>query len=235
MKKYTIIIASFVAFVFSIAANAQTVNCNSARDSVAIPGTALTVACPASGTQPPPVTPPPPATGCDPAQTAAVAGKTLRRQCSATVVIMPSGTAGGSDASDLGRVLGDSTWPSYNYSGYSPTFTIQSGYYLALAFTPTSAGNIQFTANQSYGDGGTISLSTRPGQLTAASGAICALSRGASNGLYISTSAGICRVSIGTTYYINLADVDAAGNNLCWNGRPNTCAASSVSYTIYPS
>lgn len=238
MKKYTVLLVMLIAMLFSIAALAEPVNCNGAHDTVPIPGTALTVTCPASGTTPPPVTPPPPSTGCSATQTAIVAGKTLKRQCSATVAIQPvstSGVSGGFDVSDLGRVLGGTAWPRYTYSGYSPTFQIQSGYYIALAFTPTSAGNIQWTANQSYGDGGTISLSTQPGQLTAASGAICALSRGAGNGMYVSTANGICRVSVGTTYYINLADVDAAGNSLCWNGRPNTCAESSVSYTIYPS
>lgn len=163
-----------------------------------------------------------------------IGGKYLKRQCWAGVDVLPGPIASiGGDVYDLAKLLGG-PWPTYNYSGYSPTFQIDAGKYIALQFTPTSSGAIQFSANMSYGDGGTISVSTQPGSLTYGSpGVVCALSRGASNGIYISTAGGVCTVKIGTTYYLNLADVDTFGNNLCYNGKPNTCFSSTVSYTIY--
>lgn len=125
-------------------------------------------------------------------------------------------------------------WPTYNYSGYSPTISIQSGHYISLAFVPTTLSGINFSANGSYGDGGTISVSTQPGAMTQGSpGFVCGMSRNGANGVYISTQGGVCSVKIGTTYYLNLADVDVNGNFLCYNGRPNSCAYSLVAYTFY--
>lgn len=174
---------------------------------------------------------------CDSSQlSSSIGGKFLRRQCTASMTFWPNGISGSGNASDLAKALGGS-WPTYSYAGYSPTFSIDSGYYLSLKFVPTSPGAIQLSANQSYGDGGTISLSTIPGALTARQpGAICVLNRGGSNSLYVSTVAGTaCQVTIGTTYYVNFADVDSIGTPLCFNGKPNTCSSSTVSYTLYTS
>jgi len=148
----------------------------------------------------------------------------------------PNGISGSGDGSDLAKALGGA-WPAYSYAGYSPTFMINSGWYLALAFTPNKTGAIQLVANSSYGDGGTISLSTVAGALTRdAAGAICVLTRGSNNSLYVSTVVGsVCQVQQGVTYYVNIADVDALGNNLCFKGQANSCASSTLSYTLYTS
>lgn len=163
-------------------------------------------------------------------------GKILQRQCSGDVFIQPGPIAGsqGMDQTDLGKVLNGS-FPSYSYAGYSPTFSIQSGHYIALAFTPVASGSFQITANPSYGDGGTVAISTVPGAMTQGSaGFVCGVGRSAANGIFVTTAPGnYCSVALGTTYYLNLADVDVAGNLLCYNGRPNSCASSTVSYTIY--
>jgi len=179
----------------------------------------------------------PPPGSCDPSQTAAVGTKTLQRQCSGSMNVWPGGTSYSGALTDLGTVLGGKNFPTYSYAGYSPTFTITSGYYIALAFTPAASGAIQFSANPSYGDGGVISLATQPGSLMQGSpGVICSLTRGGNNSLYVATTAGsICQVQAGTTYYVNIADVDTLGNNLCYGGKANTCGTSLVSYTLYTS
>lgn len=174
---------------------------------------------------------------CDPSQTATVATKTLQRQCTGGMNVWPGGTSYTGALTDLGTVLGGKNFPTYSYAGYSPTFTITSGYYIALAFTPAASGAIQFSANPSYGDGGVISLATQPGSLMQGSpGVICSLTRGGNNSLYVATAAGsICQVQAGTTYFVNIADVDTLGNNLCYGGKANTCGTSLVSYTLYTS
>ncbi|HEX7917670.1 hypothetical protein [Rudaea sp.] len=178
---------------------------------------------------------PPVNTGCDATQLSTpLNGITLKRQCSGAVNIMPSSIAYNNALTDLGTVLGNSSFPAYKYAGYSPTFTIQSGYYVALAFTPQVSGAFQLVANTSYGDGGTISLSTMPGALTRGSaGAICVQNANASNSLYISTSSTTCQVTVGTTYFINFADTNINGDSLCYNSGPGTCGNSTVSYTLY--
>jgi len=174
---------------------------------------------------------------CDASQTATVGTKTLQRLCAGSMNVWPGGTSYSGALTDLGTVLGGKNFPTYSYAGYSPTFTITSGYYIALAFTPAASGAIQFSANPSYGDGGIISLATQPGSLMQGSpGVICSLTRGGNNSLYVATAAGsICQVQAGTTYYVNIADVDTLGNNLCYGGKANTCGTSLVSYTLYTS
>ena len=181
------------------------------------------------------ITPPPP--GCDAmTYTANVNGKTVQRQCSGSMVVYPGGTGYSGNLTDLGTVLGGSAWPLYKYAGgYSPTFAINANQYIALAFTPTSSGTLHFAVNLSYGDGGIISVSTQPGSLLAGSpGLVCSFSRNGSNSPYIGTSGSNCPVVVGRTYYLNMADMDASGNNLC-NGAMNTCSVGNVSYALYTS
>ena len=228
---------AFLFALYACAAIAEPVNCNGAHDTVMIPGTVLTVSCPASGTNnPPPIVTPPPVIGCDASQlSSSIGGKTLRRQCMSAMVVLPSGINGGIGFS-LADVLGGS-WPRYSGAGYSATWTVNAGYYVALSFVPTVSGAIQLAANPSYGDGGIISLSTVPGALSRdAAGAICVLARGGNNSLYVTTDQSLpCHVTIGQTYYINFADVDSIGNNLCYKGRPANCGSSTISYTLYTS
>jgi len=181
------------------------------------------------------VNPIPPVGGCDATQmSSSLNGITLKRQCSGQVNIMPSTITYNNALTDLGTVLGNSSFPAYKYAGYSPTFTIQSGYYVALAFKPATTGAFQLVANTSYGDGGMISLSTQPGALTRGStGAICVQGANASNSLYVSTTSSTCQVTAGTTYYINFADTNINGDALCYNGSAGSCNTSQVSYTLY--
>jgi len=234
MKRIVLIIAAFVGIFVSLTAYAEPVNCNGATGNVPIPGTQLSVPCPPAGTNPPPVTPPQ-STGCSPSQfSTPIGGKTFQRQCAGSVIMQPSAVGGGIVAlTDLGSLFGNKPFPNYLYSGQSPTFYIDSGYYVALAFTPNANGLIKFTANNSYGDGGAISLSTFAGGLTyGAPGVICALTGGGLNSMIVSTSTGMCRVALGQTYYINLADTNANGDQLCFGGTTGACTQSRVSYAF---
>lgn len=170
--------------------------------------------------------------GCSSTQTAVVNGVTFQRQCSGTMNAFPNGGSYSGAFTDLGTVLGNKTFPNYSYSGQSPTFTIQSGFYVSLAFTPTVAGSLRWIANSSYGDGGTISVSTQPGQLTAASGAICSYGLGSLNNMLASTASGSCRLTLGTTYYINIADTNPNGQLLCFGSTAGSCPSSAVSYGL---
>jgi len=208
-------------YSFTPTCTTQTTGYNTA---VAVSGnTSLSVA---------PSTPPP--SGCSATQTStALGGKTFQRQCNGTVTMYPSGVGSTGALTDLGTIFGNKTYPNYLYSGQTPTFFIDSGSYVALAFTPVASGLIKFTANNSYGDGGTISLSTSPGGLTAgAPGVICASSYGNLNSLLVSTSSGTCMVTMGQTYYINFADTNSNGDYLCFGGSTGACSQSRVSYAF---
>jgi len=171
---------------------------------------------------------------CSASQTStALGGKTFQRQCSGNVTMYPSGAGWVGALTDMSTVFGNKPFPVYTYSGQAPTFFIDSGYYVALAFTPAASGLIKFTANNSYGDGGTISLSTSPGGLTAGQpGVICAATYGGLNSLLASTSSGSCMVTMGQTYYINFADTNSNGDNLCFGGSTGGCSQSRVSYSF---
>ena len=174
---------------------------------------------------------------CSASQTStALNGVTLQRQCSGQVYMLPTTTSYNGPLTDLGTVLGNTTFPSYAYAGKSPTFVIQSGYYVSLAFTPQTTGTFNLAANVSYGDGGISSLSTVPGGLTrGAPGVICALSYNSSNNLIVSTLPTSCQVTVGQTYYVNFADTDINGTALCYGGAAGSCGTSLVSYTLYTS
>ena len=175
---------------------------------------------------------------CSASQTTTVGGVTFQRQCSGQVTMSGGSGSYNGPLTDLGTVLGNKTYPTYAYAGLSPTFAIQSGYYVSLAFVPTANGAIQFVNNASYGEAGIISLSGAPGGLTrGAAGVVCSLNYGSSNSMYISTTAAVCKVTAGQPYYINFADTDANGTFLCYGGAPGSCAGgtSSVSYTLYTS
>ena len=233
-------IFGLVLLIASGSAFAQTINCNGAQGTVAIPGTALSVNCPTSTAVPPPVIPPPvapPSSGCADSQLSSpVSGKTFKRQCSGVVYMLPTSNTYTGPLTDLGTVLGGKPFPTYSYSGSSPTIQIQSGYYVALAFTPNATGSFQLSADPSFGDGGTIAVSTVPGGIVrGAPNVICALPYNASNGITVSASSPVCPVTAGKTYYVNFADTDLYGTQLCYGGSPGSCASSVVSYTLYTS
>ena len=177
-------------------------------------------------------TPPPP--GCSSTQTSVVLGsRALNRQCTG-VVDIPGGSSYTGPLTGLSQVYPGGTWGS-TYNGYSPTFTITSGYYVALQFTPTTSGSLKLTQNPSYGDGGILSVSTVLGSMRYGDpGIVCSLNRGGANSALISTipGAGNCPVTVGKTYYLQFTDTDTSGSALCWNGKPNTCGTSQISYTV---
>lgn len=133
---------------------------------------------------------------------------------------------------DLGSILGGGSWGTYKARGYPFTIAIPTGQFIAFAFTPTNATqSLQLGANTTFGDGGTISISTSPGVMTTAAGALCSYSRNGSNNLTVLPIAGYtCSVKPNQVYYVNIADVDASGGSQCRSGAA-TCQNSSISYT----
>jgi hypothetical protein len=171
---------------------------------------------------------------CDASQLAdlTVGGAALTRQCLGGVDY--SGDRFGlkhynGPVYSLAAVLHGS-WANYA-TGYSVTPEIATGSYIALAFVATSPGSVEMTNDPSFGDGGWISLSTLPGHFKSGDPAVLAsLDRGAGNSLQFSSDHSIgVAIEEGTTYYVNMADVDAMGNALCFGGAA-TCTYSYVSY-----
>jgi hypothetical protein len=182
-------------------------------------------------------------TPCDPTQSSDVIGSTtLARQCTGTVSFRTSPTSYPAKADysgnliDLPTILSGNTLSSSfmgMLSGAPMLFSINSGAYVSFAFTPTSAGLVQFSPNSSYGEAGVISLSTRPGQFMPGNGSvICTNATG--GGLYASSAAGTtCPIAANQTYYINFAGVDYNGNQFCVGGTTGTCSSVVLSYTEY--
>jgi hypothetical protein len=236
--------------LFSSAATAQNL-CTPTGPAgyVGIAGSAITFTC--SGAVPPTCIPPqvldpttgkcilPPPTTCAANQLSSVLGtRQLQRQCSTAwsysgshFAMKPRTDLTNTLAGVLSDATHNGTWPNY-VSGYSMTATIQSGFYVALSFVPTTSGSIQFTNDPSFGDGGIISLSTHPGQLlTTDAYKACSYGRGASNSMYVAGNAPQCKVVAGTTYYVNFTDTDYQGNSMCYNGSNNQCVTSSIAYS----
>jgi hypothetical protein len=67
-------------------------------------------------------------------------------------------------------------------------------------------------------------------------GNVCSYTRQGANSMYVTTATpAACHVDVGTTYYLNFADVDLSGNALCFSSRANTCTTSQIAYTLYSS
>ncbi|TLY51504.1 MAG: hypothetical protein E6K53_07090 [Gammaproteobacteria bacterium] len=177
---------------------------------------------------------------CDPSQKSDnLYGVVLARQCTGNVTY--SGSRFGKAAYSgnvykLDDLLTDAThpgpFPKY-VSGYSLTPSINTGQFIALAFTPGSrGGQMQFTNDPSFGDGGVISISTQPGVFSQGA-AICSQNYGAGNSFTVGTvgTGSDCVVAAGQTYYLNFAAVNQFGQNMCFNGTPNNCATTTVSYS----
>jgi hypothetical protein len=165
----------------------------------------------------------------------------LTRQCDGDVAFNGGASTATYDGpvTDLATVLAvtpgqPQPFPAYGYSGFTPTFTIASGSYVALAIHVTGPGSLQFVANSSYGVAGLISLSTVPGALTAgAAGVVCAYDRDGSNNLGASTMASSdCPLVVGQTYFVNFAGATSAGAPVC-PPHQNGCAEVAIAYTLY--
>jgi hypothetical protein len=108
-------------------------------------------------------------------------------------------------------------------SGYDVTFNVTAGCFISLQFTPTSAGELQMAANETFGTGGSISVSDEPGEFgNGTSGVLCSVSRGAANEIIIAPSKqATCPVVVGNTYYLNLS---------CGGASNPSC---DLDYTVY--
>jgi hypothetical protein len=186
--------------------------------------------------------PPPPQTGaCDATQKSTYLGSVqLSRQCSGTATFGAYHAAWSGNLYNLTDVLGDASHPGpfpNLISGYTMVMPIQTGNYVSLGFVADSAGQMQFTTDPSYGDGGIITISTTPGAFsgsTVVSGGYgqCIYSYGAANSMWIGMGGADCPLVQGRTYYINFAAVDLNGTQQCFNTRTHTCASDKISYQV---
>ncbi len=164
----------------------------------------------------------------------------LSRQCSGTATFGAYHSAWNGNLYNLTDVLGDKTHPGpfpNLISGYTMVMPIQTGNYVSLGFVAASAGQMQFTTDPSYGDGGIISISTTPGAFSGSnvvSGGYgqCIYSYGAANSMWIGMGGADCPLVTGQTYYVNFAAVDLNGTQQCFNSGANSCASDKVSYQV---
>ncbi|MEP6938871.1 MAG: hypothetical protein ABI846_03840 [Rudaea sp.] len=172
---------------------------------------------------------------CHTTDTASIFGLTLTRMCTGQVSWQyPVGNLSYSgDLSSVDTLL-YGTWGQYKKTqGKAFAITLASATYVSFAFTPSDATHgLQWAANTTYGDGGTIWLSTTAGGPAINNGA-CLQSSNGSNSLLIYPFAGYnCSVVVGTKYYVNIGDVTSNGGMQCSNGA-QSCASSVISYTTY--
>ena len=172
---------------------------------------------------------------CSSGQTASIFGLSLTRVCSTQVNWQyPVGNLSYSgDVTSVDRLL-SGTWGAYKKTqGKAFSISLASGTYVSFALTPTDATHgLQWAANTTFGDGGTIWLSTTPGGPAINNGA-CLQSANGSNSVLIYPFAGYnCSVAVGTTYYVNIADVAAGGTMQC-SSQGSSCGSSVISYTTY--
>jgi hypothetical protein len=171
-----------------------------------------------------------------------IGGKALARSCFGSVSFKNPGSAWAAKA-DV-SFYGNTDLPSLLSGGSSRAFmgmlsgapfmmTVNAGTYVSFPITPIAAGLIQFSTNASFGAGGYISLSTRPGQFVDGNpSVICSNATG--GGLYASAAAGAqCPLLVGRTYYVNFAGVDYGGNQVCAGNINSDCPAVLLSYVEY--
>ena len=174
-------------------------------------------------------------TGCDSSQTASIFGLTLNRVCTSQVnwQYPVNSLSYSGDVTSVDKLL-YGTWGAYKKTqGKAFSISLASGTYVSFALTPSDATHgLQWAANTTFGDGGTIWLSTTPGGAPINNGA-CLQSANGSNSVLIYPFAGYnCSVVVNTQYYVNIADVSASGSMQCSNGG-SSCGSSIISYTTY--
>jgi len=176
-------------------------------------------------------------TGCDASQTASINGSSLSRVCTSQVNWQwpVASLSYSGDVTSVDKLL-YGTWGAYKKTGGKAfSMALATGTYVSLAFTPTDATHgLQWAANTTYGDGGTIWLSTTPGGPAINSGyGTCQYSANGNNSVLIYPFPGYqCSVVVGTQYFVNIADVTANGSAQCSNGGSG-CGSSVISYTTY--
>lgn len=150
----------------------------------------------------------------------------LKRSCSGTWQWMgPCKALYNGALWDLVKVLSygskSGPWPNVR-SGCTGTLAIPNGQYVSLQFNTGSStnGQMQFTADPSYGPAGYISLSTQPGAFAGPQvvnsiyGIPCVFNYSASNSIWLGLKGPDCAIAANSVYYINFAAVDAQGNPL---------------------
>jgi len=182
-------------------------------------------------------TPTPTPSGCAASQTSTPWG--LTRQCTGSVSYQYGSPIGGltfttaNPLQNLADVLGGGTWLNYTGQSYAWWIPITTGSYISMAFKPDRNDiALNLNANPTYGDGGVASISTTPGVFDVNAGAVCVVANGGNNNL--SLGGYNCPLNVGQTYYLNIADVTTSGTPRCNTikpANPQTCAASTVSYT----
>lgn len=172
---------------------------------------------------------PPNTQGCGNEEASDLTGYT--RQCDGGITYSFGAPQYSGPMTDLTQMIG--TWPgSVSYLGQSAIFSLGKTSYVSFAFTPGSGHALKFSANASWGAGGIISVSTKPGKfLTSSTEVKCGQYSGASNNLifanngYAGASLNCRNLSTGTTYYLNIVNANTTGAALC------RAAACPMSYT----
>lgn len=154
-------------------------------------------------------------------------GTVLTRQCVGTIAWGQYNSADTNVAlTSLDTEL-RGTFGNYRYLGLTMIPTVITGQYISLAFTPLATTSLQFNANPTYGIPGTISLSTTPGNFTPTNPAC--ISSSSLNLLAGSSHVGWCNLTLGTTYYVNFANVQTTGAVACKNNA-TSCANANLAY-----
>ncbi len=121
------------------------------------------------------------------------------------------------------------TFGNYRYSGLTMVPVVTTGQYISLAFTPTAVATLQFNANPTYGIAGTISVSTTPGNFAPATSTCIATNGNSLNMLAGANHNGWCNLTLGTTYYVNFANVNTSGSVAC-KAPATSCTSASLAY-----
>ena len=166
----------------------------------------------------------------------AMGGVVLQRQCTGSVSFGSNYHAAyaGPNLNRLDKVFADRLHPGpfpNLISGYSMVMSINAGSYISLGFNATNSGQMQFTADPSYGEAGVITISRRPGVFSGTDPSIvsgiygpCVYNYGGSNSMWIGMGGADCPLVQGQDYYVNFADVDAVTGQAYGIGR--------VSYSV---
>ncbi len=196
-----------------------------------IPGTPIEYDC---GVDPgaPPAPAPAPAPAPPPPHDGVSVPWGLTRQLAGTVYYQPGAPFASVPMSDqLADILGGGTWRNYAGMFYAWWLSIATGSYVSFAFVPEE-GALNLNANPTYGGGGVISVSSKPGIFSVADGAVCVVANGNQNNLSINGFN--CPLTVGQTYYLNIASVTPSGTPSCWGikpSQPQTCTSSLIAYT----
>ena len=125
------------------------------------------------------------------------------------------------------------TFGHYRYCGLTPAFTIEQGFYIALAFV-AGVGALQLIPNPTYGPMPVVSLSTTPGDFTES---IPFIAVNQDLNMVCDPNkqhAGYANLVYGATYFLNIAAAKPDSTQLCNSlpdgSRPSSCPSSTVAF-----